>query len=480
MVALVLGVGLVMCLWAWVGGERIDTNDGTGFDGKTYARIVAHPELVFDHGLDMHRIQRVAPSLLVYALLAPFGVNGNPVAVIAVFQVLNFLALALAALLWWKVARHLELARAAAWLGFIALLVNYPSLKLSAFYPILTDRFGFLLGMVLVWLIVANRTWQFLVVAVVGSFTWPTATYSAVLAFVMAKTRPLTSVRPVWGTIGALVAAAVVVAGAIRAHSCGLSCVTPVMVDTTIEILVPVSIVLVAVWIFLALQPLVARLTPQDALAAVIWRRIPVALAVLFVISQVQHSVAKESTRTLGRTLANTALGSIVKPLGFLVLEVTYYGPAVLLLILTWRIAVRQMATFGPRMICLLIVFLLLGISTEPRVIVNQWPFFALAVALVANTLGWSMRAVWIFGATALVTSRVWLPIAHGPITPDWQTYPSQWYFMSNGPTTTAMSYVALATLTLAAGAVMWWLLRTQRAESAGGAGRPVDATYRH
>ena len=460
MVSLLLGAGIVSCVWSWWGGERISINDGTGFDGEVYASIVQDPGVILDHGLTLHRIQRIVPALLAYVLLATFGLTSEPAAIVAAFQVMNYAALALACLLWWQVARHLALSRAAAWIGYIALFVNYASLKMSAFYPVLTDRFGFLLGMLLVWLIVTRRSWPLLAVAVVGSFTWPTVAYSAMVAFVMDRRHGLERPRPVWGLVAAAVAAAAVAGAALRAHSCGVPCVSRVMELTTIEVLFPLSLLLVAAWTFLALQPLAARLTPGAALQAVVWWRVPVALAVMFVISRVQHALGTESPLTLGRTLWNTALGSVVKPLGFLVLDATYYGPGVLLLIFAWRLAVRRMASFGPRMVSLLIVYILLGVSTEPRVLVNQWPFFALAVALVAHELGWNRRKAWIFGAVALVMSRAWFPISHGPITHDWRSYPEQWYFMSNGPTTTTLSYVMLTVLTLA-GAVVIWRLRT-------------------
>lgn len=480
MLAILAAAGLVACGWAWWGGERIPTNDGLGFDGLIYGRIVEEPGLIVHHGLDLHRIQRIVPSLMALALLAPFGLDDDHTAIVVVFQVLNYLALLLSCLLWWQIARRLAISRAAAWIGFIALFVNYPTLKLSAFYPVLTDRFGFLLGVVLVWLIVMRRSWPLLAVGVLGSFTWPTVTYSAMIAFVVDKRRTPMSIHPLWGIGAALVAAAVAVVAALRAHSCGVPCVSAVMVETTIESLFPLSVALLAVWTFFALQPLAARLTPAVVARAVVWQRIPLVILVMFVIGRIQHQLATQSEQTISRTLSNTGLGAVVKPLGFLVTHATYYGPAVLLLVFTWRIAVRRMSAFGPGMVCLLVLYIALGVSTESRILVNQWPFFALAAALVVDELGWSLRKTWIFGAVAVVVSRAWLPIHHGPITLDWSHYPAQWYFMSNGPTTTTLSYTILTGLTLVAAAVTWWLLRSHRTEARAGAVPPADGPYPH
>ncbi len=476
MVGLLALAGVALGTWAWLGDERIPTNNGAGFDGWFYWQVVKDPSLIVDHGLNLHRFQRIVPCLLVWALLRPFGLNTEIDAVVATFMGVNFVLLMVCSLLWWQVARRLELSRVATWVGWTALFVNYPALKLSSFYAVLTDRFGFALGVLLVWIVVTrqgrSRAWWLLGVAVVGAFTWATITYSALLLFVLDQRRPhrAAAVRPgrgsdVWGIAAAGVAALGVAGAAVYARRCGTDCVIDMMVETTMAGFVPLSVLLVALWVFLALLPLAARLTPGVALGAVIWWRVPVAALVLLAISRVQHAASTASEFTLSRTLWNTSLGSVVKPLGFLVTHATYYGPAVLLLVFTWRLAVRRMSAFGPAMLALLVVYLLLGVSTESRILVNQWPFFALSAALVVHEFGWGQREALVFGAVSLALSRVWLPLHHGPITLEWWTYPSQWYFMANGPTTTTRSYLVLLAATVATSAVVWWLrLRERRA----------------
>ena len=464
MIAILAAAGLVAGLWAWWGGERIPTHNGLGFDGHTYGKIARDPSLIFEHRLDMHRIARVLPSVIAFLLIAPFGLPASNEAVVAAFQVLNYAALAVAALLWWQVARHLRLTRPVTWIGFIFLFVNYPSLKLSGFYPVLTDDSGFLLGMVLVWLVVTRRSWWLLALALVGAFTWPTVTYSALLVFILDRRDTRTPRAHAWWGIGAALAAALVVAyAALHAHSCGVRCVAPVMMDTTVETVLPLSVILVAAWTFLALQPPLARLTPKTVLGSIIWTRIPIAFALIYLISLFQHAVANESARTLGRTLWNTSLGSVAKPLGFLVVHTAYYGPGVLLLVFTWPLAVRLMAQFGPRVLALIAVFVVLGVGTQSRIVINEWPLFALAAALVAHELKWSWRETWILAVLAAVTSRMWMPIHHGPITGAWKTYPSQWYFMNKGETTTVLSLLMLTVLAVVNGIVVWHLLHGRR-----------------
>ncbi len=468
---LLLGlVGVVWCgemLWAWLGDERIDFGGGFGFDGRWYAGITADPGVILDGWLTTHRAQRILPSLLAHVLLRPWGLHADTEAIIVAFQVLNLAALLGAAWLWFDVARRLELSRSAGWIGGAALLLNYPALKLSVFYPVLTDRFGFLLGMAMVWAMVTRRRAALLAIALIGAFTWPTVTYASLLLLVMSRRAAWTpergAWRPWWGIAAAAVATAVAVAASLRAHSCGYPCVSPVMVSTTIEWLYPLSVVLFAVLMFLALQPLAARLSPRDALVAVDWRWVLVAVAVLVGVTFVHSQISYPTAHTAGRTLFNTYLGAAAKPLGFLVIHTTYYGPAVVVVVVFWRRLVAELSRFGPGALAVLVGFVMLGFSTEARILVNNWPVFALGVALVAERHGWRLRQAAGFVVLALALSRFWLPLRHGAITGEWQEFPSQWYFMSNGPTTTATSYVIWVGVALGTCVALWLLSGVRR-----------------
>lgn len=487
---LVLAVGVlvalwvVQILWAWVGGERIDVGGGAGFDGSVYAAITADPGVILSGEVSTHRIQRILPSVLVWLLLAPWGQQGNVDAVVVTYQVLNLLALAACLVLWYAVCRRLVLSRAAGWVGAAALVLNYPALKLSVFYAVLTDRFGLLLGMAMVWAFVLGRTRTLVLVAVLGAFTWPTVTYAALILFVMGKRVNLPTDgqrwRPWWGVAVAAVATGIAVHVSLRAHACGYPCVHIHMVQATIEALFPLSVLLFAVLMFLAVQPVAARLSPLDAIRSVDWRRLVMAVALLAVVTLVHRYFSTTNHHTVSRTLENTYLGAAVKPLGFLVMHVTYFGPAVLVLVASWRRAVAALGRFGPGLLAVLLAFVLLAFSTESRILTNEWPLFVLGAALVVHQQRWRMPQAIGFALLSLVLSRFWLELDRGPITMDWQEYPGQWYFMSNGHTTTTTSYLVLLAAASAAAGVLWLLVRTRHAGGEGPDEPPVSTTSEH
>lgn len=476
MVVLVAALWTVQMVWAWYGGERIPVRDGAGFDGGDYAAITADPGMILRGEVSTHRIQRILPSLLAWALLAPWGQHGNVDAVVATYQVLNLMALVGCLVLWYAVCRRLQLSRAAGWVGATALVINYPALKLSVFYAVLTDRFALLLGMAMVWALVLNRAGGLLVVALLGAFTWPTVTYAALVLFVLSRRvdRPERAPRwwSWWGITVAVVATALAVWLSVAAHACGYPCVHINMVRATIEELYPLSVVLFALVMFFAVQPVAARLPPLETLRAFSWQRLLIAAGLLLVLAWLHRSFSTVNHHTLGRTLDNTYLGAAVKPLGFLVMHVAYYGPALLVVLAWWRRCVGALGRLGPGALAVLLAFVMLGFSTESRVLVNQWALFALGAALVVHDRRWRMPQAIGLLLLSVVVSRFWLRLHRGPIGMDWESFPGQWYFMSNGHTTTPVMYLALTAAVGVSAAALWLLDR-----SAKGVGRDSRAS---
>lgn len=484
MAGLVALAGAVLVLWAHLGGELIPFKDGTGYDGYVYAAMAADP-LSMDElkGFDTHRAQRVVPSLLAGLVLAPLRIEDWAPAVVLWFHVYDFVLIALATVLWWRTCRHLAVRRPSAWVGFCGLVANYGVLKFTGYYPVLTDVSGFFLGMVVVWLWVERRDRWLPVVAVVGAFTWPTAAYAALLLFSFSRPAPMPDPRTREQRTFAVVVAALLAAGVATAagwaRGCPDECVTEVMRTATMDELFPVSLALLTAAVFLATLPVLRHLSVGSVLASLRWERAVLSVAVLVGSHLVLHAVADPSGATATRTLANTALGGAVKPLGFLVAHVAYYGVMLVLLVLVWPRAVRAAARFGPGFLGLLLGFLLLGVSAESRILMNQWPLFVLLGTLAVDRLEWSRLQAAAFGVLAVVQSRVWFPLNRGPLTGDSAEYPDQWYGMSVGTRMTVPSYLAMTAVAVASVVVMTLILRARPrrpAAASGPAPEPVAA----
>src|SRR5688572_25924302 len=122
---LVTGLFALMAVNArWA--ERVQVNDGLGWDGLRYADIVRDPHAaVLERATDSYTIQRVLPGVAVSALLAIVGAepsNGN---IVRGFVVFNAALILLGGVLWGVVARDCGLSLRAFIAGAVALFVNY-------------------------------------------------------------------------------------------------------------------------------------------------------------------------------------------------------------------------------------------------------------------------------------------------------------------------------------------------------------------
>jgi len=231
------------------------------------------------------------------------------------------------------------------------------------------------------------------------------------------------------------------------------------------------SVAFLAAWIFLAFRPLLEVLTVPNVLRSIDWRRLVVAVLLFVALTWVHRELADPSYRTVSRTTYNTVLGGIVKPAGFVVAHAAFFGPAVPLLILTWRRAVTALKEFGLGAVAMTAAFLFIAITCEARILMNEWPMFALLAAIVVDRLQWRGRALAVFAALTLVASRLWFPVYHGPYSGDWRAYPDQYYGMSLGLKMTVPSYLMMATGVLVCLAALWPLTRSRKVPD------PDDAT---
>jgi len=476
MAVLVLAAGIVMILWAQLGDELIPVEDGQGFDGLAYADITRDPGQILDDRLDAHRIQRVVPSLIAYVALRPLGLHTSTSAIIVCFQLLNLVFMIVCCYLWFSTARKLRLSRVAAWIGFTALFVNYALLKLVYFYPVLTDTAGLLLGLTLLWSYLYRRYAVVFCVSVVAAFTWPTVFYSGLLLFALSRPARVSVSHRRRGQLFAFLIALAVATSATLVYKCGTDCVYPVMLNATMKPLLPLSLVALSVWVFLATRPLAEQLEPRQLLACVHWPRLVVAAIVFVAINYVQARLVAPGGPTLSRTLANTSLGGATKPLILVVAHTIFYGPAVMLIVLRWRRIVAAMSWQGPAFVLLMLVYVVLGISAESRILMNMWPFFAAFAAVAAHQLRWHRSQAWAFAGLSLLASRVWFPLYHGEFVQRHGRYPNQYYGMSVGTRMTVTSYLIMAGVTVICAVAVWWLVRSspQREPAAAGTSAPV------
>jgi hypothetical protein len=129
MLLIIAAVGIISVTW----GERIPTNGGLAWDGRAYGAMAESLNL---RAFDTFYFQRTLPSILVHFALVVFKQPLDDQHVILGFSLLNLGAMLLACILYRGIADELSLENVGYWFGFVAIFVNFASLKMTWYNPV--------------------------------------------------------------------------------------------------------------------------------------------------------------------------------------------------------------------------------------------------------------------------------------------------------------------------------------------------------
>jgi hypothetical protein len=453
-------------------GELIPVRHGLGWDGAVYARITADfRHEVFEERLDGYRIQRVLPCAIVhYGLLAAGLSTKEDANVIRGFQVLNLALLVLGVYLWDSIAAMQRLGRRGRWLGFVSLFGSYAVLKMTFYYPVLTDTAALVIGMAMVHAYLAEKPLFLWLLAVAGAFIWPTTLYMAVplLVFPHEAAPPAGGVRPL--PLALYAAPAVVVAAAILYYHYVRGRLVE-NVAPTWEATVPLAVACVLVYLAAAFRWLVDREVVERLLRPLretTLRAVLLAVAAVAVVKAITHFwlvPLPGGDVQPSQAMKTEWLLSIAKPGIFLVSHVVYFGPIVLAAVAFWPRVAAVLRSWGLGPVLAALVGLMLSVTSESRHLLAFVPllFIATVQALEAVRLPKGLASA--FVVATLVLSRFWLPLGAAEFTGDPMQMPDQVFFMSQGPWMAGVSYLVMSVVVLGTGLVLgaWYWFGSER-----------------
>jgi hypothetical protein len=444
--------GFAQIVW----GERIPLTGGLGtYDGRRYGEIAMDFEgQVIVDGLDAFRLQRVAPSALVYLVLTVLRLPRDSPHVVLAFLLGNWmLQLGLVAI-WAGLASRAGLGERGKWLGFCLLFLSFANLKQPYFYPVLTDTPGMFLGALMIDLYLRGRSHALLAVLLAAAFTWPALFVSGSLLYVLGRAPVEERAAPKRSRIVVAVATVLALLG-LRAALLGLSLDSAAAAG---------SLAFMAVYVFgvaMSLFKSASLIEARSCLRSVHPGRLLVILAAFVAIRLLTASASTAPGMTLGRHLRHVFLYNVERPGLFLIAHAVYFGPVALLAILLWP-GVRDAAyRLGLGATAFLGFQLAHSINAESRQLVDGLPAYVLLVTLAAEARGWTAGRTWLVAALGLLASKAWLPINQG----EWGNafaFPAQLYFMNMGP---SMSRTALYAQSVAVAGALFslWVMTGQR-----------------
>jgi hypothetical protein len=470
---------LALCAVTITVGERIGVNGGQGWDGAGYTTWAkGFSGMVLTEGLTRYHSQRILPSAIVHYALRGTGQALTTPHVIVGFQVLNSVLLIASAVLWAHIGKLLAWRRSAAWAGFVALFASFACARHALYYPTLTDTTAFALGMLMTWGYVARRPIAVWWSALLGAFTWPALVPQAFVMLLAPRREPAVApVEVAWQRRAhrlALWLAMVVVAAYLSivfayyrapVRAPGFDHFAAWVRTDLLVLTVPLLALLLGIGLYLLLAP------PEVWNLRAHWRhRRPryllcaagsLAAIVLVWWWWVREIGVQRGGPTSAQFVCVQALEALRGPLWGLVHHVVYFGPIVLIAVLSWRRAGALAARWGPAATASLALTLVFAAGSESRQWINLVPFLV-TITIAVTEERWTARRTIAFSAVALVWSKLWFPIGYD--TPsNWLEFPNQRYFMNLGPWASDRMYLVHLVAAVASLLVMYLVIRPPR-----------------
>jgi len=498
--ALVL-VAVAIGLAGYLIGDRTDWSGGFGYDGRFYGELAKNfPSAVFGDGVvippgldpyegprligvDEYYAYRILPSGIVWVGLQVLSLSPTTGHVVGLFAGLQAAMLGAATLFWCLSANLLGLGSRAKLLGATALIVNFAALKTGSYYPVLTDHLAFGLGAASLYLWLRGSTLLLALCALAGCFAWPPFLVVGPLLLLFpapadardrlaADPDPQANWRPApFGlAVGGLLGLASMVALTVvqlQGHRSALG--------TEQLPVFPLSVLVTGLFIAAAF----AYLLPRGGLGKLIeiarslrvWR-VAVAAALIVAVLITAELIARRAGFVASDLFRDALWSTTLDPGLFLVVLVGYYGPIFLLLFADFPRVAADAWRLGPGMVGVLGVALLSALLSQPREVIEVFPFVVLAGVLAARRIyPQSGLAIAVFLVLSLVLSRVWLQVGSiGFDTTRLQEFPAQRYFMATGTWTSPTMYAVQLVAVAIVAAVLWLVARRgRRAEAAAG-----------
>lgn len=425
---------IAMILWFVLNfffGERIQIDNGLGWDGQLYFDI-AKRFSVFIHEklLSFYYVQRIFPSFVVHATARILHLSLNaPSSIIHIFFLYDLVVILIGMYIFYRIAKLQAWKYPVFLIGFSALFLNYPILKLIPYYPILTDYTALTLALLMFYLYLVNNFLGLVIVTLIGAFTFPTLIYcGAILLLFENKPKEKTyfkkfiniSIKRLPNRFFLALSFTVFIAvialhfmGTIHPSQFTKNFLALLDFPKKLHPLSPfvgiASFLGVMTFLFFMILPFIK----EQFLLRINLVRLSATICLLFLIKLIQMHLSNGEPGPLTASLfvKVVLLESVAYPFIFLVSHFIYYGPFILLSILYWKEIVSVVQKNSAGLALLLLIYGMLIIGSESRQYINAVPLFVFLLCEVLNKKNITLRFANYMIILSLVISKFWLPI---------------------------------------------------------------------
>lgn len=468
MTAIVIALGVLNFFF----GEIVPAGGGLGWDGVTYANLTRNLESIVSEGqLSNYYAHRILPSAVVRSMLLVSGAAFSDNNIIRGFECYNLVLLVGACWVWRRIANGFSISLGGRWLGFCGLFLSYMGSKQTFYYPVLTDTTALFVGLLALLFYVEKRPIALLTTTIIGAFAWQIVSICGALLLIFPRAElPPEVIAPAKSTytinsakLSRLIKSGWVVL--LMVSIMGVMCCFRVETVLDMARLEKVIAKHGVLWLVDTLANRIGSLlTGLPSLVGVIIALAMLAGSVLFF-----HMVVANLRKTrlilvvfaiaallipwsIVREISNPSVSNasgfklvlhilLEPPNGKILLSlvtlVSFWGPAMLLLLLNWKAFCVEARRLGPGFVAVVGLNLPLGLPTEPRFVAFAWPFFVLGTVLALEGRSRSAAFKYAFTALTILYAQFWMKINLAPWPGgDYEhlfEFPKQVFFMHYG-----------------------------------------------
>ena len=463
-------------------GEKVAKGNGIGWDGENYyTSMERFIPLIKHHGYDQYAIQRVMPWGLVdiFSVLTDIEISREIAIEFGIF--FNAIAILLAIIFFFRISNHKQWKIGTEAIGFALLFFTYPILKNMGYYPVLSDTFGFTMGIMMCYYYFAEKKWALVVCGLVGTFIWPTTPIVAfALAFFPRQALPVANVEDtkesrvalqslyvLFAIIPLLILALTIFQYDGQAMK-AMHAICPLTVPMYVW-MIPITCLCSCAYYYYIVSKFKVSLSDmlkENFTGKNNW--VNYGLFVLFVLltSIACRFIANSDpgALTTTQTLQCIALTSMTDPFVFVESHFIYFGIGYLLVLLLWRDTAKVIMQQGLGYLFIVAMWVLFSIRPEARVGMMYWVFALMALLMYLDTKNIRVSSIVMTIVFMLIHSRFWYPMNVPGIEKafEWENYehyvdfPAQRYFMSTGHWQSHEMFAIWMAVTIIVGCILY------------------------
>jgi hypothetical protein len=485
---------LILLLWGLFSilfKSIIPVAGGFGWDGAFYGRVAMDfPNMIGN--IDSYGANRIFPGILLHYLSTILSIPLNPKSVLWEYRIYNVVILVCSSIFWVFISNRLLLKPIAKWIGFCALFINFPLLTFHFYYPALTDGTAFFISILMLYSYLEKKNILLLVVTAISFFTWPVCVVLGFLLFIYANADTsfwsynnkrisllfiLFILLPFLALWVGLNFKQELLNIFVQLGSIGLifkkgfisDCYLPFNYNYFINGFLGIGFIGVMYWFILKNFDFLKFF--RSNFHANLLLKFFIIIIILITLMILKRLICSTSLPTFTALMyfKNYFRGLNVNfPFQFIVGQITYWGPIILLLIIFFKDFIRQLQTFSLPIMFGFLFTVIFIINSESRSIIYFYPFI---VIVILKTLDFSkFRNLRLFAISffliSLIYSKVWLPIelpsndSPENIAYGYDHFPSQSYFMNFAYFMNFQMYLVHATVAAIFFTILYFIIK--------------------